>query len=161
VLSFENCTDITIEGLSAGHSEGGYCSGGVFGFDNSSQITITNTGMYGCGTEGLVLRNVNGMNVTDSRIYECTYDIMSVEGGQNISFGNCVFDDNREFTMITVQETENMSFTNCQFNNNRGNAMFAVDGRTVSIHHSTFRNNKIDADIASSANVEFINCTFK
>ena len=161
VLRFENCTGIVIEGLSAGHTVGGYCSGGVFKFANSSQITISNTGMYGCGTEGLLLSDVSGMKVTDSRIYECTYDIMTVENGKNITFEKCVFNDNKEFTLVSVNKTRNLSFTNCQFNNNQGDAMFYVIGTTISVSSSTFSDNKVGKSIANSSNVEFSDCSFK
>ena len=159
VLKFENCADIAIEGLSVGHSEGGYCQGGVFQFNNSSQITISNTGMYGCGTEGLLLEDVSGMKVTDSRIYKCTYDIMTVHRGRNITFEQCVFTDNQQFSLINVTETRNMSFTKCEFTNNRGGAMFSVDETTISVTNSTFSNNAVEDGVTNTHNVKFTDCT--
>jgi hypothetical protein len=159
VMSFENCSGIAIEGVSAGHSVGGYCEGGVFSFTDSSRTTITNTGMYGCGTEGLALANVSDMKVTDSEIHECTYYIMTVTSGKDIAFVNCVFRDNQELTLINVSGTENMSLSNCHFNNNRGQ-VFDVENTTISVLNSSFNSNNTDSPIQSSRNVEFYSCIF-
>ena len=159
VMKFENCRNIAMEGLSAGHSEGSYCEGGVFSFTDSSQIAITNTRMYGCGTEGLTLSNVSGMNVTDSGIYDCTYYIMTVTGGENITFMDCMFIDNQEFTLINVSGTKNMSFRNCYFNDNKGQ-MFGVEGTTISVSNSSFNRNHTDSPIQGSKNVKFADCEF-
>jgi hypothetical protein len=161
VLKFVNSSNITIENLTAGHSEGGYCQGGVFGFEDSSQINITGSNMYGCGTEGLVLSNTRDMKVTGSRIYECTYSIMTVTGGQNIAFEKCVFSDNQEFSLVNVEKTGKMSFTNCEFTDNRGSSMFFINDTTVSVVNSTFSGNITGEPIEYSGNVEFENCTFE
>ena len=160
VLKFFNCNGIVIENIAAGHSEGGYCSGGVFGFEGSSRITITGSNMFGCGTEGLVLSNVSDMNVTTSRIYECTYDVMTVEGGENIAFKSCAFSDNQEFSLVNITGTRNISFADCEFRGNRGSSMFAVQDTTVSVSNSAFIDNHISFPIQDSDNVEFVNCTF-
>jgi hypothetical protein len=167
VLKFENCKNIVIEDVRAGHSEAGTCGGGVFGFENSSHITITGSEMYGCGTEGLALWNVDSVRVADSVIYECTYHIMTVEGGQNISFENCFFRENREFDLVNVSDTKNMSFTNCTFSRNNCHGtygyynMFNVTGTTISVTDCIFVDNVTGEPIRDSANVIFSNCTFE
>ncbi|MCL1833018.1 MAG: right-handed parallel beta-helix repeat-containing protein, partial [Leptospirales bacterium] len=159
VLKFVKCSNITIKNITAGHSEGGYCTGGVFEFTDSSRITITDTNMYGCGTEGLVLSNVSGMKVTSSMIYECTYDIMTVSGGKNITFDKCKFSDNQEFTLVTISGTQKISFSNCEFIDNRGE-MFSVRDTTVLVSNSTFERNITEYPIKNSNNISFKECTF-
>jgi hypothetical protein len=136
VLKFVKCSDIVIESLTAGHSEGGFCMGGVFSFEDSSRITINSSNMFGCGTWGLELSNVSVMNVTNSRIYECTEGIMVISGGKNIAFDNCEFIEN--VGVVSVGET------------------------TVAISNSIFRDNKNESDypIERSENVKFEKCTF-
>jgi len=159
VLKFVDCSDIVIEGLKAGHSEGGYCEGGVFGYKDSSRITIERTEMYGCGTVGLELRNVSDMKVTNSWIYECTYSIMNVTGGANIAFDNCAFRRNMQYTLVEVSKTGNLSFANCEFSGNSGE-MFGVRDTTISVSDSTFNQNESSLPIQYSNNVEFTNCVF-
>ena len=48
VLNFENCSDIMIEGFTAGHTEEpGSCAGGVLYFESSSGISIDGCHLYG------------------------------------------------------------------------------------------------------------------
>ena len=159
VMKFENCSDIVLDEIKAGHSEGGYCEGGVFSFADSSRITLNWVTMYGCGTEGLALSNVSGMKVTDSSIYDCTYYIMSVSEGENIAFNDCMFMDNKQFTLVNVTGTKNMTFTKCAFNDNQGQ-MFDVRDTTISVSNSSFNRNDTDYPIQDSSNVKFAGCRF-
>ncbi len=151
VLSFLESSNITIDNIKAGHTEGGYCVGGVFSFENSSSIGISGAYMYGCGTTGLSLNNVTGMSVTNSSIYECTYNIMSVMNSKNISFDKCLFRDNAEYDLINIYDTSDMSFSRCEFRGNRaGDAgtewaqypFFSVKGsQNISVSNSKFIDN--------------------
>jgi hypothetical protein len=114
--------------------------------------------MYGCGTEGLTLKNVSDMRVVNSQIYECTYYIRTVTGGRDIAFENCVFRDNREYTLVNVYRASEVSFTNCEFEGNDGD-MFSIVDATVSVSDCVFRGNS-DTGIYNSPNVRFTNCTF-
>ncbi|MCL1875565.1 MAG: ankyrin repeat domain-containing protein [Synergistaceae bacterium] len=158
VMTFWDCSDITMENLTAGHSEGGACEGGVFRFGNCSQIAINNAGMYGCGTVGLELSGVCDMKVTNSRIYECTYSIMKVAGGETVAFENCVFSDNEQFELIEIDSTPNVSFTNCEFTGNHGYIMFSVGATDISVSNSNFSGNSMDSPITESQGVDFVNC---
>jgi uncharacterized protein (TIGR02145 family) len=154
VLSFVDCRDIVIDGIAAGHTVGGHCTGGVFSFEGSTRITINGASMYGSGTEGLTLTNVVGMRVTNSRIYECTYYIMTIDSGGDIDFEKCRFDNNREFSMINVSNAKDVSFTDCEFIDNEvswGN-MFSVWNTKVAVSRCTFRGNKIEGNYVGSAN---------
>ena len=160
VLKFDRCSNIVIDRLTAGHSQGGYCVGGVFYFIDSSRIKIISTNMYGCGTIGLALSNVSDMKVSLSKIYECTYGIMDISAGKNITFEKCIFRDNQEFTMIGVSAAKNISFIGCEFIKNSGTEMFSVGDTTVSVSNSIFKGNKIQSPIDGSDNVMFSNCKF-
>ncbi len=74
VLTFENCSAITLSGFTAGHTvEPGLCDGGVFKLENSENILIDNCGMYGCGTEGVFGDSSRNIQIVNSEIYECSY----------------------------------------------------------------------------------------
>jgi polygalacturonase len=118
--------------------------------------------MYGSGTEGLTLTNVSDIKVTNSRIYECTYSIMTVANSKNIAFENCTFDNNKEYDLIDVSNTRNMSFADCKFKDNEGRRLFAVRADAkVSVSRSVFSGNKTSqAPIIGSDNVSFNDCDF-
>lgn len=149
VLNFINSSNMSISNIKAGHTEGGYCLGGVFSFDNCSNIEIDDTHMYGCGTVGLNLENVSNMAVTNSTIYECTYYIMTVEDCENISFDNCLFKDNEMFDLVNISNTSGLSINNSEFRDNiaKSNssseyAMFSVSSsENISVTNTKFINN--------------------
>jgi len=150
VLRFVNCSDIVIEGITAGHSEGGMCGGGVLKFEESSRITVNGASLYGSGTEGFHLKNVSDMKVTNTRIYECTERIFSVSGGGKVVFENCTFDHNVGYHLVYVagDGDQHLSITGCEFRNNRNEdasgGMFFLTGEGISISRTKFIGNKIN-----------------
>jgi hypothetical protein len=159
VMKFQDCMNIVMENIRAGHSEGGYCGGGVFIFVDSSLITLTNVSMYGCGTEGMQLHNVSDLTATNSSIFECTFYIMTVSDSKNIAFRSSLFNNNGDSSLINVYDTENMSFDDCRFSNNLG-TLFNVHS-PVSVSNSVLINNsRQEHQIQNSPNVSFTDCTF-
>lgn len=150
VMNFQNCSDISIIDIKAGHTEGGYCEGGVFSFANSSGIKIDKTFMYGCGTVGLNLEKVSNVAVTNSSIYECTYYIMTVGGSENISFANCIFRNNGEFDLVSVNNTSDFVIDNCEFKENTAVSMFGKSAIfAVSLSDNVIvKNTKFIANVA-------------
>lgn len=73
VICFESCTDLTLQGFTAGHTlEPGFCSGGVVSFTDTNYITMENCGLYGCGVVGIHAMNVDMLLVKNTEIYECS-----------------------------------------------------------------------------------------
>lgn len=82
VLTFQNCSNIHVVGLTAGHTEEpGSCTGGVLQFINSQDILIENCGLFGCGTLGVIGYSSKNMQIVNNEIYECSI------GG--VEFTNC------------------------------------------------------------------------
>jgi len=73
VIVFENCENITIENVDAGHGpEKGYCTGGVFNFSNSQNITINQSILYRIGMEVITAEGVRNFKCNKSIIRGCT-----------------------------------------------------------------------------------------
>ena len=159
VMKFENCYDLDFEGLYVGHTEGGECMGGVFGFEYASRINMDRVNMYGSGTQALELSEVFEMRVVNSSIYGCTYHIMTVSGGDEIVLASSHFYDNQQFSLINVDQTANMVIENCRFTGNLGQ-MFNARGTVVTVSDSIFSGNT-DTGVEDSDNVKFINCAFE
>lgn len=126
VLNFRNCNDINISGVIAGHyPDEGYCTGGVFAFDDSKNINIDTSELFGCGTEGLTLNNVENLTFTNSIIKECSYGIMTLNNCKNIKFNDSEFRDNREFSLINLSACTDITFNKCKIHNNLTDRYFS------------------------------------
>ena len=120
VLNFENCKQITLQGLTLGHSpEKGVCTSGVIGANNCQDFSIDNCDLFGCGTEGLTLENVQSLSFNNSIIRECSYGIMSIKGCKNLLFNKSIFTKNEQYYGINISDTNKAVFNACNFSNNK------------------------------------------
>ena len=163
VLVFNQAKHIYINDLEVGHSEGGNCLGGVFSFKDSSNIGISGSGLFGSGTEGLALDNVTAMRVDGTTIFECTYDIMTIQNSSDILFYDCVFRDNKEFVLVNIADSKEVRFELCWFDNNKG-PLFGVrnaDGVDVLVRDCKFTDNSDQNTLEQSYNVIFEDCAYE
>lgn len=132
VLTFISCEDIALEDLYLGHTDEGYCSNGVVGFDDCHNVRIKNCGLFGCGTEGIELRQSSEFTMTDSEIFHCSYYIMHLFGSKNCTFQNCAFYNNKEFEQVSVDaDCENVLYDHCVFTGNEGTLFNFYNNRNV------------------------------
>ena len=137
VISFENCSNVSIENVNAGHgAEKGACTGGVFNIRNSNSFVIKNSIMYGSGMEGITTDNLNGLICSNSTIWGCTYSIMSIGNSSGVEFNNCQFRENGEYDQINIYNARgNVKFKSCRITGNwtgedsySDYALFSVSG---------------------------------
>lgn len=120
VLNFENCKQVTLQGLTLGHTpEKGVCTSGVIGVNNCQDFSIDNCDLFGCGTEGLTLENVQSLSFNNSIIRECSYGIMSIKGCKNLLFNKSTFTKNEQYYGINISDTNKVVFSSCDFSNNK------------------------------------------
>lgn len=121
VLNFYNCSNITIENLTVGHTDEGYCEGGVLLFEDCEAIGVKGCDLYGCGTYGLETRNVRGLVMENTTIRDCSYGIMEVHNTNYALFGNCNFMRCRQFSLVNIDgDCENVQFDSCRWSANHG-----------------------------------------
>ena len=90
VIRFQGCRDLTVSNLTAGHTtEPGFCSGGVLRLENCTNVDISFSGLYGCGTIGVDAVDTVGLSVTGCRIYECSYDAVSLRQCRSVRVEDC------------------------------------------------------------------------
>jgi hypothetical protein len=149
VINFMACSEITLKGIVFGHTEAGYCTGGVLGFSNCSGFGISNCQMYGSGTEGLAFSESSKFTFNNCEIRKCTYDLMNVSSSSNIAFTSCTFKETGEFDLITIQSSSNLSFKKCMFSNNVTSEFmpyfFNIDelSKNISVEESMFKDNSV------------------
>ena len=118
VLNFENCSNIMVEGFTAGHTiEPGSCCGGVIGFYNCENTLVNNCGLYGCGVVGVWAENSQSIQVTNCDIYECSWGGIYMVTCRDVTFnGNTIRDLGEEFmgtwndgTPFMLHDTKNIT----------------------------------------------------
>ena len=93
VLRFVGCKDLTLSGLTAGHTrEPGFCSGGVLRLENCTRTALDDCGLYGCGVVGVWALDCVDLFVRSCRIYECSYNAVSVNQCRNVRVEDCEID---------------------------------------------------------------------
>lgn len=94
VLCFEGCTNLTVKDVTLGHTkEPGYCAGGVLDLQRCTNVTVENTGLFGCGTIGIQGYQCVNMALTGNEIYECSYGGISLNQCQKVDMTNNTFRD--------------------------------------------------------------------
>ena len=160
VLSFENCSGLTIKGLTFGHTDEGTCSQGVLGFYNCDNVLLDHVDLFGCGTEGIIAQHCRQMEFRGTKVRDCSYYIMHLENCQEILFSDCHFFRNREYQLVSISDCRKVLFNNCIFVNNTG-LLFNVDSPIklkdcVILHDQT----QIGSD-ATLDNISVTNCVIE
>ena len=125
VLHFIGCEDITLEGFTAGHTDGAYCSGGVLCFENTKGVTVDGCSLYGCGTEGVTTYSCEDVAVTGSEIWNCSQGTAFIYDSKNVSFDNCDFHGiTAEFGMFRTIDSDKFALLNSTIRDSSGDVFF-------------------------------------
>ena len=112
-LYFINCENCEVHNLTIGHTEGGYCSGGVIGVRGGRMTLVKDCDLYGCGTYGLDLIETSDFALMNSNIHDCTYGIMELRSCVSVKFTKCDFFSNREYSLVEGYGVEGLVFDDC------------------------------------------------
>lgn len=94
VLTFENCANIYVTHITAGHTqEPSQCAGGVLHFINSQDILVEDCDLYGCGTLGVDADNSLNIQVINNLIHDCSYGGVQFSNCQNVRVDGNTFRD--------------------------------------------------------------------
>ena len=120
VLYFNDCSDISIENITFGHTpEQGTCEGAVLAFDYCQNIRLDSLDLYGCGTYGVTANHTVGIALRDCIIRECSYGIVDLRLCSDAVFEGCTFRDNGGFDMLSLSGSF-ARFEDCSFTGNEG-----------------------------------------
>lgn len=94
VLAFRNCSDVAVQGITAGHTaEPGYCMGGVLNYRGCHGVLVENCWLYGCGILGVQAELCSDITVKHCEIYECSDGGIHMAQVKGVSVENCRFRD--------------------------------------------------------------------
>ena len=162
VIEFFDCSDITMENVIMGHTNGGYCDKGVIEFSGCNNVLMNDCDMFGCGTEGIVLNQSNRVTVNRSVIHDCTYHTMHVRDCRQVRFNDCIFRNNMEFDQINIGNTKDIVFTGCVFDSLDG-PLFNMDDYHY-FYSCAFRNCALEPvryDWYTQGNAILVFCTYQ
>ncbi|MBF0962156.1 MAG: right-handed parallel beta-helix repeat-containing protein, partial [Alloprevotella tannerae] len=138
-LSFRMCKEIKLVNFTAGHTDEGYCNGGVLEFKQCQDIEIDRCDLFGCGIEGITAVGTTNLVCKKSIIRDCSYSIMELRKCLNMTFEDCDFYRCREYTLIAASDCTNTNFIRCRMSQNQG-TLFGLNNSVIAlsdceIHH--------------------------
>ena len=133
-LSFQKCKGIKLFNFTAGHTDEGYCSGGVLQFELCQNIEIERCDLFGCGIEGITAVGTSNLVCKKSIIRDCSYSIMELRNCANMIFEDCDFFRCREFTMVSILNCTNTNFTRCRISQNQG-TLFGLHNSEITLNN--------------------------
>jgi hypothetical protein len=145
-ITFRNCRDIRLEGLTLGHTEAGECSGGVLRFEGCTGVQIQGCDMFGSGVIGLDLEECRGVTVRESTIRDCTYGALYAVEVQDLRMQNVRFTDNEAWPLVSLDASRGVVLDSCTIEGNMGDGLFWVgpDCEGVALPRTTIRGNETD-----------------
>jgi len=139
VLAFRNVRGLALHGLTLGHRpDRGWCRGGVVRVVESSNVLVSESTLFGSGTEGLTLITVDGLRMQDGVITDCSQSFSTISNSRGISYERVRVVGNRGDLLrgFAIHHSE-VSLSNCTIADNQPLAwegdssyglLFHVDG---------------------------------
>lgn len=95
VVHFEDCVGVSFEDLVLGHDTGvaHFCSAPVLTLQRCRDIALRDCELFGCGTEGLVAEQVQGLRMERGEIHTCRNAVLTCRTAKDVSFLGTVFRD--------------------------------------------------------------------
>ena len=120
VLNFEECHDLTLSGLTMGHTETGACSGDVLDFYGCRNINLSAMDIYGCGVYGIACYDGTGeLYVYGSTIRDCAYGALNIlDGNGRFEFRNCGLTGSSGYDQYEPTPYSELTFYECVFGAN-------------------------------------------
>lgn len=160
VLSLKDCRDLTLEGMSLGHTvEPQVCDGCVISLREGSGVTLKDLDLYGCGTVGVMAYNVQDLSIHECVVHDCSFNGISLNCCRDASIQNSVFrslgKDNPVEAVFSLSESENVEISNCDITENyTGNILMVNPYLSESAERDcgvTFRGNRVTGNRISQA----------
>lgn len=157
VLSFIDCSNVSICGITAGHSQGpGFCSGGVLYYESTANAKVTESVLYGCGTLGVDALDCENLQFEQCSIQDCSLGGVNIARSRNVTFAHCQMVNCGNTlpanAMISVDQSDQIVFNHCIISGNTTNRLLESSYTTnVQLLSSTIQDNRLmDAAIVAS-----------
>lgn len=164
VLNFVGCENINIINLKLGHTiEKGSCVGDVISTVDTSNITIEECLMYGCGAQGLSTENTKNLVMRNSIIEECSEGILFLQNSTDFLFEKNIFRNCKGFSMLSFYNSNNIEFVNCVIKENvsdYGEFFEVQKSSNIKFSACDISNNRGTQTQTSVRSIEFVETKF-
>ena len=168
ILAFQNCSDVLLGELTAGHTDGGECVGGVIRLENCDKTKLVNLSLYGCGTTGIWAENCTDVNVLGSEIYDCSSDGIQAVNVDGLRIDNCTIHDlgTDQFSAGSVfglYQCKDVTIIRCNISDNRLLQLLNCQPSAgIELRDSAFAGNEILSSVfaISGGGLVMENCSF-
>lgn len=168
VLKLQGCENVLLEGFTAGHTEGGECTGGVVALDGCQGIHMWDLGLFGCGVTGIQAVDCLDIQVENSEIYECSYNAVEARNTEGLTIRSCYIHDLGNYgsaaQVFYLYNCKNTDISGCNVENNRVlELIMAQPGAGIALRSTTFTNNRIEKEVFAGLPSGLIldGCTFQ
>lgn len=174
VLRFENCDDLTLEGLTLGHrAEIGGCQGDVLSLEGCDRVSLRRCELYGCGAVGVNAFDCGKLYLDDCTLRDCQFSAINVTSCTDVQARDCeilrcgrdsglatlcvascdgfalinssVNDGNNSYLLDTMN-SEAVCLLGCEVTGNRfSNALFCLYDNDVTVSGSALADNEFGA----------------
>ena len=123
VLNFEDCNNVSLNGLTMGHTQAGACDESVITFSNSMDISLSAMDLYGCGMYGFTAKDESGnIYIQNCTIRDCEAGPFYItEPVGKYEFRNCWLNGSFGGGYYEPSEEAELIFAECNFGQNETN----------------------------------------
>lgn len=149
VITLQNCTNLTLEDFTAGHTDGGECSGGVIRLAGCLDVAMNRLGLFGCGTVGAMVDTCTRVSLTDCDIYDCSSSGVSISSSQDVTVSNCRMKNIGSgeyggYAVFEVSGSNKVSITGCETSGCKTMYIFScTQCRELEVKDNQFRDNRV------------------
>lgn len=159
IMNFTNVSNITIKNIVAGHTPAPYeCNAGVLQFNESADISIVNSELYGCGSIGISLNNVMRLNASNCLIDHCSLRAIQIYNSEAISFAESKIVNHEAYSnIVMVYGSKDVTFEKCEISDNKHfgwSFIEATNNSNILLNQCIIKNNT--KSIESEYNLEKI-----
>jgi hypothetical protein len=149
-MAFVNCRQVLLEGLTLGHTEAGYCIGGVVGLEGCEEIRLEGCALYGSGTVGIEIADSRRVTVAGSAVSDCTAGAVRARDSAHLLFYDVEMLANDSWPLIDLAGCFDVFFQECRVAENYGGALLSVDesSQAVSFAGTAIEYNRTESLVA-------------
>ena len=164
VLSFRNCDQLSLCGLTVGHTEAAQaCEGGVIRLEGCVETIIDKCRLYGCGTIGVCAERSRDVSVSNTDIYHCSAAGVSFSEGRGLSVNKCnIYDCGRSekyqgaAAAFILYNSPDVMVSNCDIHDNYLNNLIQGNAKSY-FENIRIRDNHIAAAFCYDGDIQFTN----